>query len=308
MRVPKYMSHSSFSLYKQNKQQFFEVYCVTHPPERMKQTRAMSVGSAFDAEIKNLLVKELWDDVPPQFELETLFNKQVEEHNREFARPAGKYLIQQYKELGALADLMLDLSKSIIIPRFEFELISEVEGVPLKGYPDVFFVTEKDARIIFDFKVNGYDSREGAAPKRGWVKVRGEATKQKNFPMLMDYKGVKINVSDHFEHIDSSWAQQNTMYAWMLGETIGSDFIIGIEQLACTPWYPMPKVKIASHRGKVSPKFQENLISEMQEAWDRITNLEICDNQEEIEAKCTAMWEMKQSEDPKERAFARLMG
>lgn len=286
------MSHSSLSMYLANPQRYYKIYITDYPMPRMEQTQAMSVGSAFDAYVKSYLVTTLWEKTPEEFELENILVAQVSAANLEWARENGKYAFDQYRECGALADLTQDLATSIIKPRFEFKLTGDIAGVPVLGYPDLFFINEQEARIVMDFKVNGYCSARPVSPKRGYVKVRPGPDKQRRPPQLAVVKGVRINISDYFETIDKSWCQQNTLYAWLMGEKIGSDFIIGIEQIACSPGFFFPKIRVASHRGRPSPKYQDELAATLVDAWEHVQAGTICDNQDELEAECKAEFEM----------------
>ena len=67
MREIKYLSPSSISTFFDDRTEFYLKYCAENRPPRMKQTQPMSVGSAFDAFVKNHLVYSLHDTVSPSF-------------------------------------------------------------------------------------------------------------------------------------------------------------------------------------------------------------------------------------------------
>ena len=71
----------------------------------------MSIGSAFDAFLKSHLHKVLFGGTDPRFELEAIFEEQVESHNRDWAKVHGEYVFNFYRECGALADLHLSKAR-----------------------------------------------------------------------------------------------------------------------------------------------------------------------------------------------------
>lgn len=276
---PSYISPSALSIFERSTEEYFLQYCQDERMPRFPQTAPMAVGSAFDAMIKNHLVKELeGEDAVAEgqpFHLETLFNKQVEEPLREEAWFAGLLLMEEYRLTGALFDLLTEVSKSIVKPRFEIDVtgviegkVGTVDGVPIFGKPDLFFVTDQSLDVIKDFKVNGYYS--AASPKPGYLKLRerGEQTTMHRKCEPGDYRGTKINLASYFEDIDKSWADQLTMYAWMAGCPVGGDFVIGIEQIACYNG----RIKIATHMGQVSSAYQHKLADRLRNMWEVITS------------------------------------
>ena len=137
MRIPKYLSPSSLGTWEADQEEFYLRYLADKRPPRMPQTQPMSIGSAFDAYVKSYYHKVLFNTVDPEFEFDTIFINQVEEHNRDWALVAGKYAFDAYQTSGALADLLNELQKSQSDPRFEFTLQDEFMGVPLLGKPDL---------------------------------------------------------------------------------------------------------------------------------------------------------------------------
>jgi hypothetical protein len=244
----------------------------------------MAVGSAFDAYVKAFLEKCLFgNDL-----FEALFEQQVSPHVRDWALVAGKYAFEAYRTSGALIELLVELQEAKDEPVFEGTVQALVDGVPFLGKPDVFFVNKMGAHVIFDWKVNGYCSNSGVSPKRGYITVRDGWSEGKNSrnnkqahkdaqPLMVD--GIMINAAQFFEEIDSGWANQLCIYAWTLGERIGSKFVIGIDQLACRPGGAEgPKIRVASHRGRASEEYQMYLIQLAKEAWRIITSGHIFDD------------------------------
>ena len=163
MRKPKYLSHSSLSLWLQNKEQFYLKYLSENRPPKFTQTQPMSVGSAFDAHVKVAIDKALGLGI---FIFDELFEKQVEACNRDWARVAGQNCFDQYTDSGALQSLLVLLKDSPSEPQMEFTSTMEVErgvagsigDVVILGIPDLMFFVGT-IRVILDWKVNGYCSK-----------------------------------------------------------------------------------------------------------------------------------------------------
>lgn len=281
MRSPKYMSPTSLKTFESNDVEYYLRYLADDRPDRDPQTEPMSVGSAFDAHVKSYLVEKLFGKAEGKYELTTLFEAQVEPVNRDFALKAGKHCFDVYKKSGALSDLMIELNKSVGEPRFEFSVQGAIGGeregkfrnigVPLLGKPDVFFINSQGAHCIFDWKVNGYCSQSGASPAKGYIGLRNEEGGNKGHhkdaqPMI--FNGIIINMSDFLESINTDWATQLAIYAWLIGEDIGAEFVVGIDQLACR----RGEIRIAQHRYKVSSDFQNQLFERLVIAWSIINS------------------------------------
>ena len=264
----KYLSPTSLKIYENDPEQFYLQYLAKDRIPRMAQLQVMSIGSAVDARIKAFLA-------PDKFDLEKLFNDQVEEHNREWAWENSERVFEEYKALGGLTDLMMDIQKSIIEPVYEFDVIGELvggsqEGVPIFGKPDMFYVTEDGTKVIVDYKVNGYCSSYGVSPVKGYVKARGRARdgsiEVKEYPdaTLIKESGLVINVGAPMDTVAPEWAAQGCTYAWMLGVQDDENFIMQIEQFACRP----TGIRCVTHRSKVSKEFQEELKNRYRRCWE----------------------------------------
>lgn len=284
MKTIQYLSPTSIGVYHKDKTEFYLNYLSDNRPDKIPQTLPMSVGSAFDAYAKSYLHEKLFGvGHDPKFELTALFEAQVEPQNRDFAIKAGKYSFDQYKFSGALSDLMIELSTSIGKPKFEFEVrgvidghregvTKDVGGMTFLGKPDVFFVNSLGAHVILDWKVNGYCSNSAVSPMQGYVRIRdGKYVKgaHKN-AHLMNHKGMTINVAGHLEDWNEDWARQLSIYAWLCGEEIGSDFIAAIDQLACKPGVltPEPSIRVAEHRTRIKTDFQWRVFAQAQDVWE----------------------------------------
>lgn len=288
MRNVKYLSPSSISTFFDDRTEFYLKYCAENRPPRMKQTQPMSVGSAFDAFVKNYLVHMLHGEVKPEFEIETIFEAQVEEHNRDWAFRNGEHAFKEYKASGALADLVLELEQALDEPQFEFTVQGRVphedyvDGIPLLGKPDIFFKTKDGTKVILDWKVNGYCGKRPKSPAKGYVKCRdswqaprfkqsrnnGQAHKD---CQTMRIGGLDVNIAHHLEDVDKSWARQTVIYLWILGEPVGTKAIAGIDQLCGVPREEeMPSIRVATHRCRVSEAFQLSLMTQIHTVWSAI--------------------------------------
>lgn len=312
MRKPKYLSPSAINTFFADRDKYYRVYLAEHKTPRDLQTQPMAIGSALDARVKHYLVKELYDEVPPEFELERIFEDQVEKHNRDWAWEQSKELFKVYDNLGALADLLTDLSTSVIQPRFEFTAYGELQmrnfKVPISGKPDCFFVNEEGARIVVDWKVNGFCSQRGVSPKPGYIKLRPGGNWHRD-AQPMRYKGVMINIA---QTIDKQWADQLCMYAWVLGEPIGGDFVAQIEQFACAP----NQIRVATHRSRIPATYQQDLINRIEMVWDIIQSGHIfrdrsktdsLEHQFHLEIAAEKAAQMLESGNTKDKAFMEMM-
>jgi len=274
MRKPRYLSPTSIDLFYKDTQEFYLRYLADERPPRFPQTRPMSVGSAFDAYVKSYLHDALFDSKDPEFALDTIFESQVEEEHREWAREAGSYCFQCYKESGALADLMLELEQAVSDPRFEFTVEgrvtheANVDGVVLLGKPDVYFHTKEGGAVVYDWKVNGFCSKSNTSPAKGYMSLRPQNKIHKQCTAMM-VNGIMINVELPLDQVNQSWATQTAIYAWLLGEEVGSKFIVGIDQLACGVGDP-PPIRVAKHRAHVSPEHQHEVYGKAVYIWQVI--------------------------------------
>lgn len=285
MRKPEYMSPTSLKTFEGNRDEFYLKYLAENRPPRLPQTIPMSVGSAFDAYCKSYLHHALHGNYGDgdAYRSENIFEKQVEPHNRDQAKVDGKYVFDCYKKCGALSDLMIELNKSVGKPRFEFDikgtLESRVGSVPLLGKPDIFFINSQGARVILDWKVNGFYSNSVTSPMKGYVKTRDcwEPTEKKRTPNNMmphkdcyptDVNGIKINSTMFLEEGNVEWADQLNIYAWLLGEPVGSEsLIIGIDQICGSPGRLL---RVVSHRLRSRSAYQFTLLDRLVTAWQAI--------------------------------------
>ena len=285
MRLPEYLSPSSLSLWESNRQAFYLRHLVENRPPRIPQMDYMSIGSAFDAYVKAALHEALFGKgVDPQFEFDAIFTEQVEEPNRDWALAAGEYAFECYKITGSYDELLGDLLDSQTDPKFEFKVEGRVMGVPLLGKPDLRYIHKLGARIIFDWKVNGFCSKYGASPYKGYHLIRdgwavedGKPSRGAGKPHKM-YKPIPhkgIEIGSHFmEETCEDWADQLSIYGWMLGDTVGGeDVVVRVDQLACKPREgSYPWLRVANHCCHISEEWQQSLIKRLVNCWESITS------------------------------------
>lgn len=276
MRTPKYLSPTSVSLFYDDAEEFYRRYISEIKWPRFPQTQPMSIGSSFDAYVKSYLHRQLFGKGhTARFELDAIFTEQVEEHNRDWAWEHGRRVFEQYKMAGCLADLMLELNQAVGKPRFEFSIQDTIEtdigGIPLLGKPDIFFINSFGARVVYDWKVNGYCANRITSPMKGYVKLRSpsknSAIKQHPRCVATTFKGILINAAMFLEECNRSWADQLTIYSWLLGEPIGSEQVIfGIDQIVG----PEDQLRFASHRLRIRPEHHYHLLDLIKTVWDSI--------------------------------------
>jgi len=308
MRSIQYVSPSSLKTFYTDREEYYLKYLADFKKPRDPQTLPMSVGSAFDAYVKHYLYRRFHGELDPRFAFDALFAAQVEEHNRDFALEAGKVCFEAYKVSGALSDLLTQMMDSPVKPEFEADLrgvvggaSGNVGGVPLFGKPDLFFKTVDGVSVVYDWKVNGYCSQ--ASPKAGYVVLRdgwkgspSRSAGKCHKDAVVHMRGrIPVNVAQTMDVIEPDWANQTTIYAWMLGEAIGSNFIVGIDQLACAPG----QIRVAEHRSYVGKAFQEKLASDLLKMWAIVQSGWIFDSlsREASDARCSELDSLVKSMD-----------
>lgn len=295
MRTMQYLSPTSLKQYYDNREKFYMIYLSEERLPRDPQTAPMAVGSAFDACVKSYLHDRLIGDKNPKFQFETIFEQQVEVQNRDEARRAGTTVFNAYEKHGALADILIDLEGCIGKPQFETAIEGYVDAVsvqvgaiPFLGKPDIFFITQLAARVIFDWKVNGFYSASGASPKPGYIRCLPGRDPHKD-AYIQKHKGLKVNTNrfQSMDRIESDWADQTSIYSWLLGEPVGSDFVVAIDQICCN----RGTFRIAQHRTFVSVDYQKELFARAHKAWYNIQKQHIFDelSLDESMGRCKAL-------------------
>ena len=289
MRKPTYLSFSSMALHEKDPREFYLRYLCENRPGKLPQTPAMCVGSSFDAYVKSALHETLFGKgADPVYELRTLFEDQVEEHNRDFAFEAGAYCFECYKDTGAYVELLAMLEKSIEPPRFECKLEGVIGGAPFLGKPDCRFVLDMGMgriSVVLDWKVKSFCSKYAASPSKGYMLCRDgykpipnkkgvlktSQSHMKSHKMFMehDFRGLKIN-RDYMENCQNEYADQCSLYGWLLGEPVGGDALVFIDELICKPTGGRPLIRVANHRARVKPDYQQKLLQRVVNCWSAV--------------------------------------
>ena len=278
------ISPSAMFKFEDDRDLYFQQYLSDPRLPREPQSKPAAAGSAFDAHVKahlsaGLLGESLKDT------LDKYMTEQVEQHVRDFGWAAGEHLFQSYVDTGAYRQLAHSISEGSDL-RMEFKANTVVGGVPISGYPDLVYKDQKGRTIILDWKVNGYCSKSGASPMRGFVHALDDASFVK--PSRSNGKSHKdavlgktdcglytINTAG-MQAGNPKWADQLSMYAWMGGADVGSDFLIRIDQLACRPnknsLSSEPQVRVVLHSGLVSAAYQARLLNRLQMMWGMLSD------------------------------------
>jgi len=262
----KYISPTSLQLFERDRELFYLQYLAFNRPPRPKQTQPMSIGSAFDAQIKSYITINMGLEGPS---LEELFETQVEPHNRDWARIHGEYAFKSYMKSGAVLRLMSELEAATVTPRMEFTAKGEstIMGVPISGKPDLYYINKSGMPVIFDWKVNGYCSKGNTSPRKGYrLCCDGWDSGKHSRSNGLGHADASILT---LEEIEPSWSTQTTMYSWMLGNEDRQEFMASIDQLACKGG-EYGDIRVASFRNPVSAEFQAKLVERLTTAWEAI--------------------------------------
>lgn len=300
MRKPTYLSHSSLTTWGKDREEFYIKHLAETRAPRIAQENYMSVGAGFDAFAKSALHERLFGKgADPQFEFQSIFEKQVEPQNRDFALDAGQYIFDCYVMTGAFDELLALLQKSKEPPRFEFEVKGTINGVPIVGKPDCRFVHECGCHVILDWKVKGFCSKYGASPSKNYRLCRdaygpphkpskSHNTAHKDYAPY-NHHGFEINQT-YLEAANQEYADQLSIYGWLLGEQVGDEEVVCCIDEIVSKFMPegRPLLRVAHHRARVSTAHQTAVLNHAIECWDAINNGWIFRDlsQEENDAKC----------------------
>lgn len=287
-RTPLKLSPSALARWESDVDAYFWQYIVPKEfrPNRAPQTGPMSVGSAFDAIVKNSLYKRHFGESACEsdsYRMRDLIVQQCEEHTLPDSLVIACDVFEQYTECGALSNLNDLIQESPSPPRTEFEVNATIGGVPLMGKPDLHFYSHLGAHVIVDWKVSGAVSKCGVSPQQGYqiaLDLSGTRTSGKSHKKYVPVQhpgGLEVSGWTMDQSTDY-WADQLATYAWALGEPVGAQsFICRIEQLACRP-APVKasdkrlRVKSVVHQSTVDPDYQMALLERYQKCWHHVTS------------------------------------
>lgn len=284
-RKPKYLSPTNIDMYRTDRTNWYLNYLAETRPPKIKQTKAMALGSGFDAYVKSYIHTQL-GMTEEGYDLEFLFNAQVEPHNRADIHEDAKTVFDNYNRSGALAALMKLLESSKYV-RMEYSILDKIDDIPMNGKPDLKFEDKYGNQVILDWKVNGYYSKSNMSPTKNYVICRdtwiddtkiNPAGRKHSRSHNTTHKDCMITFDNNFlidgstclEEIDQKWATQLTIYSWLSGCEVGSHFFVGIDQLVGQP----DKQRVSSYRMRVSPQFQHEILALCKKIWEIVEDPE----------------------------------
>jgi hypothetical protein len=295
MRQPSYLSHSSVSLWYKDREEFYVRHLCDHRLPKTPQQNFMAIGSGFDARVKSELHTALFGPgSDPQFEFQSIFEDQVEDHNRDWCIENSWYVFKSYKASGAYDELLQLLQQSDTPPRFEFTVHGELAGVPFLGKPDCRF-TLSGHPVILDWKVRGYCSNSAQSPTKFYRLCRdgyvGKQSKshRKSHPQFLaeQFHGLEIHAGA-LEDGEPDYADQLAAYSWLMGERVGGEFVGCIDEIVAKPADPFPLLRVANHRARIRPDYQRALLKRITDCWAAITTGHIFTDRtkEESDERC----------------------
>jgi hypothetical protein len=233
-----------------------------------------------------------------KYEYQALFEASVEPQNRDVAGPAGDHIFECYVQSGAYDDILAKLKKSSSRPRLEFTAEGTIAGVPMVGKPDLLFSID-GVDICHDWKVSGYYSQYGISPSKGYYLCRDAPVSDKPSRYHLkahpdyspvDYRGLTIN-ANYLEDSNPAWAAQLVIYAWLMGEPPGSDFVLSIDEIVGRPGADRPLLRTAHYLARSSKGFQDRLLAKIQSAWYAIESGHIFTwlDRKESDEKCEVL-------------------
>ena len=313
MRTVKAISPSSLHTFETDRELFYSRYLSEAPRVWQSQSAPAIVGSSFDAMVKCKLYRDLFGNTGGgEYRTEAMFDRQCENVElRQWAWYAGQWVFECYKDYGLYHELLMELSKSDVDPKFEFSATGEIEGVPIKGKPDLWY--KRDVGVTYDWKVNGYCTKSAISPKKlyrrcrdCWPKGIAKPTRGGGQPRAhpkyveTEYKGHLIG--EHcMSHSDKRWADQLCIYELMQGEP----GVVGIDQIACKPGDDKPLIRVAQHRCRISDEYRESVITRLKSCWEIIQSGHIFDDMtREKSDSCCEVLDMPQPEDDEDGFWA----
>lgn len=198
------------------------------------------VGTVFDAHVKVRLDRKL--------KLSYL----LQEVKDEEAINMGSLLCQVYDKSGALQNL-IDAGVGYV----ELEKEFFVNGVPIYGKPDA---------IMADGSPLDWKTTLRGSVKPGWTRKISWGLKT---GMVMDNQVAPQTI--YMDGIDSDWALQLTMYAFLAGHKPGNRLVPQIELIVLQE----AAIQLASYKCEVSPAYQHMLWDLTKHIWDAVGRMQI---------------------------------
>lgn len=283
MRLPRYLSPSSIHLWQKDEEEFYKKYLSDVPYPKQPSCNYFALGSGFDAFVKAYIHKAVFGN-EGEYGKRKLFEEQVDKDFWDSAWVDSTLVFEAYKKAGCLADLFLDLKQAISPPNFEFTLNSEVNGIPLLGKPDMFYLSKTGHKVVTDWKVTGMYGKSLKSPCKGYIKFResGKLDKAHKNAVVVEHCGTAINAAIYLEEASKDYADQLAVYSWLLGEPVGSEnWVARIDQ--CTG--PLSRLRFATHCCRVSEGWGRGFFDVAKNLWEIIQSGWIFRNMDESESR-----------------------
>ncbi len=215
---------------------------------REPQGLPAAVGTAFDIQVKQLLIKKKVACHEPMQKIVDSLTNHHEEANR-----AGKHLLNLYKRSG-----LLDKTNWVGV---EQHFTKDIEGVTMHGQLDAsVFDTDTGLVVPNDWKVMGYNTP--MSPKKGYRYCYNSETTRRERIHSSYRKDLSV------EQVDETWGQQFCTYGWGLGIPYKTRFPVYIHSLVYNGIGRV--VKICEYRVWVTKKFQQDVMERYQYVWDLV--------------------------------------
>ena len=264
-KLPKYLSPSSISTAKSMPNTFYMQRLVLDPIEREPQNLAMGVGTAFDIEIKRILIDK---GVPTFNPIDTIEKSLQEESIREESFYAAGLLLDSYfgsrlRVTTNWTQVEGDFHQEYSFPYHYSNGQSVMKTVPLMCKLDaVVFDEEYKMDVPLDWKCSGYTSVSGVSPKPSFMQ-KWDGTKwcgsHKNYYPTMPV--IELGVD---------WARQFTLYGMCLNKLKGLPDFTEFPVIVHHPIFngKDKKPMIAVYRAICTPDFQKAVWREAVDLWE----------------------------------------
>ena len=243
---------------------------------REPQTEPMAAGSAFDAYVKEVLIQGGDAESISSLDITSSPYWKVEPWNVEYGVKIGKYLLKKYTELGGMIRFQRLINEGVELfmeEKVSGEITGESTVVPIGGFPDLFWY-EDGVLTVHDWKVSQIKNDKPTIMK-GYselmvpplVKVPRNATLK---PGDGDGDGLVYTHPDAgigLEEIDSKFADQLTIYAWLCGSEVGKPIVGAIDRLCGMP------LRVCRYRGMIGEEYQMKLVARLEAAWIGIQDM-----------------------------------
>lgn len=240
-----YISPSAFNMWKQCEHKFYLLRLAGYPYLERKQTKAMAIGLAVDAFIKDAIVsrREIMNPGPHLDLKSNLLSIPMDIIND------AKIIAKAYIDSGFF-DLLLN-AKTLYLENTRYRQ----EGIPILGKIDAIV-----DGVPLDWKCRGFVSEKLPSPTRGYTKCRS-----------ISFSNGVMNEGPHpdriwIEAVNLTWAIQLLFYNWLL-KTMPYDYII--HEIIPTK----DGIKVSELTGSFSNTFAFKIQHELEALWLNIKEL-----------------------------------